>query len=1303
MCDKKRIIYFFFIFNVFFQPFQLLGEDILKFKQNALSIATTLYGAFLIDQDGFMWIGTTGLSVLRHDGYKLKSFAASIQGSMISSIAEDKEGLIWISSFSKGITSYNKETGKFSFYRHNPNDINSLSSNNISFSPQKLLVDQSHSLWVGTDNKGLSRYNKTTGTWKHYKHNPNDSNSLSNNAVMAIAESRDGKIWVGTERGGLDRFDPMKDTWTHYKHDPKNPKSLSNNWINSILEDRDRVMWIGTKKGGLNRFDAKTGNFTRYTYDPNNPKSIGDNDVWSMYEDSSGGIWVTHMASQISGLDLFNKENGTFTRYSYNVNDPNSISSNSIPRVYQDQKTKTLWVLHHNGRIDRHDENTTFFRNWRSDPKNPNSLSGNTILPIIEDRDNKVWVGTGSRGLNRIDRETGIVTRYLPDPTNPKAIPRARVSALSQDSSGVLWVGFWDGILASLDRKTGEVNQTFRHQPDIPHSITESERLKYILEDRDDPNILWLATIKGGLDKFNKRNKRFTHFRHDPGNPNSLSFNSMPTLYDDGKGTLWIPTYGGGLDKFDKRSGTFVNYRHENDNPNSLGSNTLYEIIETTDGELWISRKGGISHFNPKTEKFKNFDRDENGVPFGPVSSILQDDNGILWLGTIAGGLIRFVPKTGATKRFTADDGLQGNTFFWTSRLKAKNGELWFGGSNGISSFFPSKIKNNPHIPSIALTTFTQGGTPVNTGKSAERLKEVTLDWRNNYFEFQFSALNFIAPEQNRYAYMLEGWDQDWYNSGSQPFGRYSGLQSGDYVLRLRGSNNDGVWNKKGTSIKVSVRTPFWNSIWFRIIGIVLCIFIIIVIFYYVKKLKTEIAERKKSEENLKYQQELFESIYYNIPIMITIFNPQINVMRVNKDFEKTIGWTNEDLKTIDLLEVCYPDPDYRLKAIEYMQAVEVEWREFNITTKSGEIVDSIWSNIKLSNETQIGIGIDITDRKKVEEALRESEEIFRSLAENSQDYIMRYDENGRHLYQNAAGYRVSGFTEDEFIGKTHRELGFDEELCNQWEEKISEVFQTGCPASSLISWQGTEGAVYIDWRLFPEFDNDGKVKTVLGVSRDVSDFKQAEDQIKTSLREKETLLHEIHHRVKNNMQVINSLLKLQANNVKDEHIKKILKDSQSRVYAMSAVHETLHGTEKLSEINLKTYLSKVTTSIFQTYSIDSVKTKLICKIDEAPISINQAYPLGLIINELMSNSLKYAFPEDKQGEINVSIGKLDKELELIVMDNGIGLPEEMDWKNSKSLGLKLVRTLVENQLDGSISLENSSGTKFTIKFNIAL
>jgi len=213
---------------------------------------------------------------------------------------------------------------------------------------------------------------------------------------------------------------------------------------------------------------------------------------------------------------------------------------------------------------------------------------------------------------------------------------------------------------------------------------------------------------------------------------------------------------------------------------------------------------------------------------------------------------------------------------------------------------------------------------------------------------------------------------------------------------------------------------------------------------------------------------------------------------------------------------------------------------------------------------------------------------------------------------------------------------------------------------------------------------------------------KQAEEQIKASLKEKEILLQEIHHRVKNNIQVISSLLKLQSNNIDDEQVKDALKASQSRVYAMSAIHETLYGAENLSEIDLKPYLSTITKALVQTYSFNQGNVKLNIESDEIRLNIEKASPLGLIINELITNSLKYAFPVDRGGEVVVILETLDhKELKLIIKDDGVGMPVDFDWRNSNTLGLQLVRTLVENQLDGSIDMENENGTKFIINFKI--
>ncbi|MCP4755282.1 MAG: PAS domain S-box protein, partial [Proteobacteria bacterium] len=314
-------------------------------------------------------------------------------------------------------------------------------------------------------------------------------------------------------------------------------------------------------------------------------------------------------------------------------------------------------------------------------------------------------------------------------------------------------------------------------------------------------------------------------------------------------------------------------------------------------------------------------------------------------------------------------------------------------------------------------------------------------------------------------------------------------------------------------------------------------------------------------------------------------------------------------------------------------------------------------------------------------------------IYENAPVLIDAFDINGRCVLWNNECQKTFGWTIDEINAHDDALSLLNPDPATR--EEVNRTVTTD-PDAHFREWHPvTKSGRTLDTMWTNFLLPDG---LTLNLGYDITEQKLAEKRVKASLKEKEILIHEIHHRVKNNMNVISSLLKLQANSIEDEQTKNILKESQNRVYTMSAIHETLHGSENLSEIDLKRYLSKITNSIFQSSSVNPRKVKLNNDIEEIPISINQASPLGLVINELISNSLKYAFPEDREGEINVSMKKLDKGFELIVKDDGIGMPENLDWKNSNTLGLKLVRTLVENQLDGSIDMESHNGTRFIIK-----
>jgi len=334
----------------------------------------------------------------------------------------------------------------------------------------------------------------------------------------------------------------------------------------------------------------------------------------------------------------------------------------------------------------------------------------------------------------------------------------------------------------------------------------------------------------------------------------------------------------------------------------------------------------------------------------------------------------------------------------------------------------------------------------------------------------------------------------------------------------------------------------------------------------------------------------------------------------------------------------------------------------------------------------------EIRKQKLGEKALKESEGRLASFYKSTFEGII-ISEKGRIIDFNNQFTKIFGYERDELIGSDLVNLATEEDR-----EIVLKNIQSNYKTYELkaVRKDGSIISIEIHGQKIHYYGRSARVSAI----QDITERKQAEKQIKASLKEKETLLQEIHHRVKNNMTVISSLLSLQANNMDDDRLKDALIVSKNRVESMSAIHEVLYQSENLSSIDMNTHLSKLASAVAQNYTIGSKATVKV-ESEDILIGTKQASPLGLIINELITNSFKYAFPDNQEGEINIKLQKIANQIELKYADNGIGMPKGFDWHKAKSMGLKLVRTLVENQLDGTIDMESNIGTKFIIKFNI--
>jgi signal transduction histidine kinase/DNA-binding response OmpR family regulator len=420
-------------------------------------------------------------------------------------------------------------------------------------------------------------------------------------------------------------------------------------------------------------------------------------------------------------------------------------------------------------------------------------------------------VGTKSGGLNKLDRNTGKFTHYLHESDNSQSIPSNKISALFEDRAGTLWIGTWGDGLIEFDQAREEFSQYFNNIDKVYAGINV---IRTIYEDKN--GILWIGTQGGGLYKFNRATKLFS----------PIGFRThIMQIYEDHLGVLWIAAYTG-LKKLDRVTEKYTTYWHNSADPNSISSDKVISIQEDKKGRLWFGTiGGGLNKFNRGTGKFKSY-TGKNGLPNDVIQGILEDEQGNLWLST-NNGLSKFNPETESFRNYDVNDGLSGNQFYPGACYRAKDGEMFFGGTKGLNSFYPDQLQDNKHIPEIVITDFQIFNKsvpvhPVNDGekhigyslpKPIYLMNELELSYRENIFSLEFAALEYHGPQKNQYAYKMEGVNPDWVLSdASRRFATYTNLDPGEYTFRVKGSNNDGVWNEKGTSIKIIVKPPWWKT-----------------------------------------------------------------------------------------------------------------------------------------------------------------------------------------------------------------------------------------------------------------------------------------------------------------------------------------------------------------------------------------------------------------------------------------------------------------------------------------------------------
>jgi PAS domain S-box-containing protein len=1129
------------------------------------------------DQDGFIWIGTQeGLN--RFDGYHFETFyhrdddPHSLSHDSIWDLLADSQGNLWVGT-DAGLNRYNEASNNFENYPLD--EVPAADQRTRHGSIHTLFEDSRGRVWIGTG-AGLVALQPDQNLI-HYHHDPALPGSISRGSVRAVFEDSGGRIWIGTELGGLNLLDETSQSFEHYVSDPDDLDSISDNYIRFIIEAAPGKLWLATFNGGVSILDTRTGSVERLT-------NTASARVRSLLKDQDGDIWV----GTDSGLQLWNAATRDFARYTVDPTDVHSISDNTVFELFQD-RGGVIWVGTFNG-LSKWNARTETFPHFKQSAGRGIDLSSNSITSFAESPQGDIWIGT-FEGLNKWDKQLG---RFI-NLSNAELGKKSHLIMSMAVHDEVLWVGTMAGGITLL--KDNRVIGNFSYDPNDASSISSNAVSRIYV---DSQNRLWLTTYGGGVNLYLGDGK-FRRYQAGSGTNADGAMRALDILEVPGGG-MWVATDGAGVMVLDPNSGRYVSLTHKPDDATSLSSNNVISLL-SANGVIWVgTRDRGMNRYIAETMSFDRYTKAE-GLSSDAVYGMLEDNQGRIWVSG-GKGLSVLDVKTAEFTIYDATHGLQSDDFNSGAYLKMADGSFLFGGSNGFNAFDPARIKGNSYVPPIRITQFSKFNKPQQFDQPISDVEEIRLDYNDFVIGFEFSAMDFTAPQKNRFSYMLEGFDREWVLSNGTRQVTYTNLDAGNYTFKVKGTNNDGVWNVLPTTVGVVVLPPVWATWWAYLIYVLLAM----TSLYQLQKANAR-RLRRDAEQRYNERLQLYIESLEEATDCVLIADANKNLMYANHAIEPILGLSADDAVGRSVLALLFADAEDARRAEQGLQRDgrwhgEVKSRKglLDITT---DVTLAAVHDDEHKKTAFVSIARDVTDRKRTESEL---------------------DNHRRNL---------------EFLVT----------------ERTKEL------------------------------------------EHEIAENKQVQHELAESLREKELLLKEVHHRVKNNMQVISSLLNIQAETNGNEAFANLLGESQQRIKSMALIHENLYQAEDLLEIDFDDYINMLANSLCRFYAVSGVAVNLDIRVEDVSLDIESAVPCGLIINELISNSLKHAFiGREGRGTIWVDFARVGCRYVLRIGDDGVGLPVGFDIASSSTMGMEIVSILTQ-QLDGQLRTEAAKGACFEISF----
>ncbi len=796
----------------------------------------------LKDSRGFMWFGTWN-GVCRYDGYTFKTYRrnknlVSLPGNFIHTLCEDSFGNLWIGT-DRGLVNFDYQLQQFA-------GNNSLNQNVANFSITHIIKDDNGILWVATEKNGL---------WK-LSYDENDSITgtkvfselLLNQNINNLCLLNDHHLLIGTNNGVVAvnlTGDETKPEWKQLE------ENLLNQNISKLFQDSKGNVWAGTKTNGLFLYDKNNRQTTYFGADNNVETDLNHSAVNDIIEDNNGIIIV----GTLGGLNYFNYGEKTFSHLSDETETTKYLNSPFVNSLYADD-VGNIWIGTEKGGINYYSTFQKPFYSIIHEPNNNNAISHNTINSIFKENDN-LWIGTAGGGLNKLNINEEKNIRFEFDPENSRSISSNFISSILRDSNKNLWVATWGGGINLLLSENKNQFSILTNNPSDPGSLCNN--LVSCFEELDKTKIL--VGTNNGLDIFNPGMNSFLHVHDKMKLENAIEVGCLLT---DQKKQVWAGTRNG-LYRFlindlleltaQTNSIKFDKFVNQNSDSTSLPGNYVISILETKNGNIWVGTYGnGICKYveNEKEGYFVNY-TEEHGLCNNVAYTIEEDLHGNLWISTDK-GLSKFNPETEKFQNFYTSDGLLSDQFYWSASFSDENNNLYFGGIDGLNYFSPEQIESYPITPQPVFTEFSIFNNPVKVGdkyhsrvildKPIDQTDQIKLSYKDAVFSIEFSALDYFLPNKIKYAYKMEGVDQNWVEvPASRRFANYTNLSGGEYIFKVKAANSDGVWNEIPTTLIIHVKPPFWETLWFQLLAV---LFVTAMIMLYIRSRTRFLKEQKR-------------------------------------------------------------------------------------------------------------------------------------------------------------------------------------------------------------------------------------------------------------------------------------------------------------------------------------------------------------------------------------------------------------------------------------------------------------------------